>query len=178
MQRYQEMNTKDLANAQAQYEEKIRSEKNKKDNEITALQRHLRQVEESLSNKAAEMERAKQCTEALEMERASAARDLDMWKKQYTNATEMRQDLEREMAESRQEWGKERLRLQESIDDTQQARALVENDLQATTEAYHEYKRQAQQWEADATTRIYMVEHTEALTRLKSEYAASSAKQS
>jgi len=196
MQRYQEMNTKDLANAQAQYEEKIRSEKNKKDNEIMALQRHLRQVEESLSNKAAEMERAKQSTEALEMERASAARDLEMWKKQYTHATEMRQELEKEMAESRQEWGKERLRLQESIDDTQQARALVENDLQASTEAYTEYKRQAQQWEADATTRIYVLEDTnaelrrqleqsmqslteqhEALAKLKAEYTSSSTKQ-
>merc|ERR1719453_386737 len=190
MQRYQEMNAKDLCNAQAQYEEKIRSEKSKKDNEIQALQRHLRQVEEQFSNRTAEMERVKQATEALDMERASAMRDLEMWKKQYGNATEMRQELEREVAEQRQEWGKERLRLQESIDDTQQARAVLEDDLHATTEAYHEYKRQAQQWEADATSRIYMlednvrnreaqvqeymgnlVEQTEALTRLKSEYA-------
>merc|ERR550537_803758 len=57
MQRYQEMNAKDLANAQAQYEEKIRSEKNKNDNEIQALRRYVRQIEEQFSNRTAEMER-------------------------------------------------------------------------------------------------------------------------
>merc|ERR1719408_690196 len=86
MQRYQEMNAKDLQQAQASYEEKARAEKQKKEAEIAALQRHLRQVEEQHSNKAAEVERVKQNYDAMEMEKNSTARDLEMWRKQYNAA--------------------------------------------------------------------------------------------
>merc|ERR1719389_255995 len=160
MQRYQEMNAKDLAAANAQFEERLKSAKAKADGEMQQLTRHLRQVEEQHSNKAAELEKVKQQADATEMERASTARDMSMWKNQYTTATEMRQELERELAETRQEWSKEKLRLQEALDDHGQARQLLEADLKVTTEQFHEYKRQAQQRETDYSTRVHAFEET------------------
>ena len=50
---------------------------------------------------------------------------------------------------------KEKLRLQEALDDHGQARHLLEADLKVTTEQFHEYKRQAQQRETDYSTRVH-----------------------
>merc|ERR1719389_350683 len=67
MQRYQEMNAKDLAAANAQFEERLKSAKARADNDMHQLTRHLRQVEEQHSNKAAELEKVKQQADATEM---------------------------------------------------------------------------------------------------------------
>merc|ERR1719473_2092977 len=108
--------------------------------------------------KCAELERLKQQYDALELEKSGVLRDMSMWKNQYQSATEVRQDLERDLAESRQEWSKEKLRLQEGLDDTTQTKQLLEADLKVTTEQFHEYKRQTQQRETDAATRNHAFE--------------------
>merc|ERR1719197_2208955 len=158
MTRYQEMNAKDLAAAKASYDEQLMAFKAKADNEKHQLTRCLRQVEENHSGKCAELERLKQHFDALELEKSGVLRDMNMWKNQYQSATEVRQDLERDLAEARQEWSKEKLRLQEGLDDTTQTKQLLEADLKVTTEQFHEYKRQTQQRETDAATRNHAFE--------------------
>merc|ERR1719421_2550168 len=66
MQRYQEMNAKDLAAAKASYDEQVQAAKAKSDNDMHQLTRCLRQVEEQHSNKAAELEKVKQQADAAE----------------------------------------------------------------------------------------------------------------
>merc|ERR1719353_2658159 len=158
MARYQEMNAKDLAAAKASYDEQVQAQKAKSDNDMHQLTRCLRQVEENHSSKCAELERLKQQYDALELEKSGVMRDMTMWKNQYQSATEVRQDLERDLAEARQEWSKEKLRLQEGLDDTTQTKQLLEADLKVTTEQFHEYKRQTQQRETDAATRNHAFE--------------------
>ena len=63
---------------------------------------------------------------------------------------------------------KEKLRLQEGIDDHAQARHLLEADLKVTTEQFHEYKRQAQQRETDYSTRVHASALGSAATHLDS----------
>merc|ERR1719271_1912637 len=135
------MNAKDLAAAKASYDEQLQAARAKADNDMHQLTRCLRQVEENHSGKCAELERLKQQFDALELEKSGVLRDMQMWKNQYQSATEVRQDLERDLAEARQEWSKEKLRLQEGLDDTSQTKQLLEADLKVTTEQFHEYKR-------------------------------------
>merc|ERR1719424_2477413 len=92
------------------------------------------------------------------MERASTARDMEMWKKQYQSAVDTRQELERETCDLRQEFSKEKLRLSEQIDDVGQSKNALEADLKIQAEQFHGYKLHNQQRETDLTTRVHQYE--------------------
>ena len=121
-------------------------------------ERQIRSIEEEMASKAALLERLRASTESLAVDCAGLQRDLEMWKSQCETCTRSRKGLEKDFAEARQEFAREKLKLQEASDGLKSRCAAREADLASVQEQITELKRQTTVRDTELTVKVSALE--------------------
>lgn len=141
-QRYIDMNQRGQGLLRAEYEDKIMAVRDRTNGDLAHVQQQIREVDEALQVKCSEHEKHSHHVKALEQDLANHRRDVAMWKSQYETATKQRHEVEREQRESKSEFAKDKLALQEQIKVLQTKNEELQQDLDVTSQQFAEYKKE------------------------------------
>ncbi|CAD7973361.1 unnamed protein product [Amoebophrya sp. A25] len=163
--RFQDMNEVELARLRNSYEEKVQKLGEQQQNETQLLEFQIKSLDEVLSEKDQQRERLVRMMEGLQSECGALERDVAVMKATFDQDVRNRHDLEREYAQCRQEWARQKLTVIETTETNSSKKATLETELKFLTDSYVDYKRQAASKETELQGRINSFEDVLKTTR-------------
>jgi len=151
--RHQEKNETDLTEARNNYEQKLLDARNAQDADIAASHRQLQQMEETMQRDEEAASSMRTQIGTVTSESDSMNRDSSMWRSQHDATKAGRSGVEKDLAEARQTFSAERLKLQAFIDKLQGQTQAAEDEIWRTREQLDEFRRVAVTRETEQVTR-------------------------
>lgn len=151
--RFQEKNEADLTEARKLFEQKLSDARNAQDADISASSRQLQAMEELMQRDEEALQALRAQIGIIGSESESMSRDIAMWHSQHDGTKASRSSVEKELAEARQTFSGERLKLQASIDRLLGQTQATEDEVWRTREQLDEFRRVAVTRETEQVTR-------------------------
>jgi len=141
LQRTQEVRQAEVAATHVEYDERLSQVRDAGVASIEAARRQVASMEEVLRERNTESQEIQRQLEAQTAEAEAMEQEMETHKARYEAATSARQRIEHDFAEARKEYGRERLKIQASLEQTGPQSAASEVHTRLANERYTEYKR-------------------------------------
>jgi len=172
--RFADMNEAELSRLKNSFEEKLQKLREQQQNESQLLEFQIKSLDEVLGEKNQQHERLMKMMESLQNECGVLERDVAIWKSTFDQAVRNRHDLEREYAQCRQEWARQKLTVIETTETNESKRGTLETELKFLTDSFVEQKRTAASRETELASRIHAFEDVLKTTKAHSAEAQAS----
>mmetsp|Transcript_741 Transcript_741/g.1553 ORF Transcript_741/g.1553 Transcript_741/m.1553 type:complete len:943 (-) Transcript_741:140-2968(-) len=156
-------NDRDLKICREMYDKRLEAAAQGANAEQADLAKKIRIMEERIGTQAGELQALQEEVSEKTRKRDALQRDVHLWKGQHELAAKMRADIERELAQFRQDSVKGELhRLQETHDELQARKVEIDRRRQQVIEEATEAKRVIQEKEAAHSRRAQQVREQQA----------------